>query len=68
MGTIHNTPDAVSERIPAELSDLCKLQFEALQKSSYVHMSHSDAEAYDRRRVRIGELYELLAKSKNDVA
>jgi hypothetical protein len=46
----------------AELRVLYRLQYEALQKSSYLRMSEKEAEVYDRRRVRIGELCENLAK------
>jgi hypothetical protein len=41
---------------------LYRLQYEALQKSSYLQMPQKEADVYDRRRVRIGELCDLLTK------
>ena len=49
-----------------ELAVLTRLQYEALQRSSYLRMSQSEAEEYDKRRLTIGELCELLAKYKSD--
>lgn len=54
------TVDA-SEEMSAELGVLYRLQYESLQKSSYLHMLEKEAEVYDRRRLRIGELCEALA-------
>jgi hypothetical protein len=51
-----------------ELSMLTRLQYEALQRSSYLRMSQSEADLYDERRVRIAELCELLAKFRNTVS
>jgi hypothetical protein len=48
------------------LSLLIRQQYQALQKSSYMKMSQSAAAAYDRRRKRIGELRELLAKIRDE--
>ena len=45
----------------AEHAALAKQQYEALQKSPYVKMTQAEADAYDKRRLRIGELCELLA-------
>lgn len=45
-----------------ELSTLSKQQSLALQGSSYGKMSKADAERYDRRRIRIGELCGLLSQ------
>jgi hypothetical protein len=47
-------------RLSAELSLLSGQQYEALQKASYPRMSDAERNAYDRRRVRIGELGSLL--------
>jgi hypothetical protein len=41
---------------------LAKQQYEALQKSSYVNMSQTEADEYNKRRIRIGELCEILSK------
>jgi hypothetical protein len=35
-----------------ELSRLTRLQYEALQKSSYINMPKQEADAYDERRCR----------------
>jgi len=52
------------EKIPwdpmAELSSLSKLQNQALQQESYLRMSEAQRAAYDRRRLRIGELWDRL--------
>jgi hypothetical protein len=45
-----------------ELSELSKLQYEALQKSSYLRMSSEEASVYDTRRVRISEICSALAE------
>lgn len=57
-----------AERLSAELSMLSKRQYEALQKASYSLMPRVEREAYDRRRVRIGELRELLTKFRPDIS
>ena len=49
-------------RLSAELSLLSGQQYEALQKAPYHRMSDWERDAYDRRRVRIGELCTLLGK------
>jgi hypothetical protein len=53
----------VSERdhLFAEHEVLTWLQYDALQKSPYMRMSVKDAEAYDRRRLRLREVDERLA-------
>jgi hypothetical protein len=48
--------------LSAEHASLARKQYEALQKSPYVRMSASEAEAYDERRLRIEELCKILAK------
>ncbi|HMH13925.1 MAG TPA: hypothetical protein VK578_12530 [Edaphobacter sp.] len=45
-----------------EHAALAKQQYEALQKSSYVNMSQTEADEYNKRRIRIGELCEILSK------
>jgi hypothetical protein len=47
-----------------ELSALCKLQSQALQASAYKMMNAQEAQEYDARRIRIGELCECLGKFK----
>jgi hypothetical protein len=49
-------------RLSAELSLLSGQQYEALQRASYHRMSDPERDAYDRRRVRIGELCSFLGK------
>ena len=48
------------ELLSNEHSALTREQYNALQKSSYLKMSQEDADAYDKRRVRIGEICHLL--------
>jgi hypothetical protein len=50
------------DHLLAEHAVLVWLQYEALQKSPYRRMPVKDAEAYDRRRLRLGEVEERLAK------
>ena len=45
-----------------EHAALAQQQYEALQKSSYVNMKQTEADDYDKRRIRIGELCKLLTK------
>jgi hypothetical protein len=56
------TPDE-AKRLLLELSTLSERQYESLQKPPYLLMSRAEREMYDRRRVRIEELRELLGKS-----
>jgi len=53
-----------AETLSAELATLYKQQYEALQKASYLNMSAKQVAEYDRRRLRIGKICELLAKFK----
>jgi hypothetical protein len=46
-------------RLSAELSLLSGQQYAALQRSPYHRMFDPERDAYDRRRVRIGELCSL---------
>jgi hypothetical protein len=48
-----------------EHAALAKQQYEALQKSSYVNMNQTEADEYNKRRIRIGELCEILAKFRS---
>jgi hypothetical protein len=48
--------------LSTELCTLSRLQFDALQRSAYPQMSQDEANAYDKRRSRIEELCDLLAK------
>ena len=49
------------ERLTAEHAALTKLQYEALQKSTYARMPKSEADAYDNRLFRIIEIHRQLA-------
>lgn len=55
-----------ANRLSAEHSMLCAGQYEALQKAPCLLMSRAEREAYDRRRVRIEEISELLRKFSLD--
>ena len=48
--------------LAAELAELSKQQSEALLASAYVRMSPQQSEEYDKRRLRIGELSDLVSK------
>jgi hypothetical protein len=50
--------------VAAELAELSKQQSEALISSAYSRMSAKQMEEYDKRRLRIGELSELVSKFK----
>jgi hypothetical protein len=50
--------------LAAELAELSKQQSEALLASAYVRMSPQQSEEYDKRRLRIGELSDLVSKYK----
>lgn len=58
-----SSPDRVKE-LGAELTRLSHAQSEALLKAAYLNMSPDEAAAYDRRRIRIGEICSLLAEYK----
>jgi hypothetical protein len=60
ISTIPSAAEIAS--LSAEHASLARQQHDALQKSSYVRMSASEAAAYDERRLRIGEICDLLAK------
>lgn len=62
MGSIIDNSTIESESMSAELSVLYMLQYEALQKSSYLRMSEKEAEVYDRRRMRISDLCDRLGQ------
>ena len=67
FGTNYNTLAKELDQISARLSVLHRLQYKALQKSSYIRMSKKEADEYDRRRMRIGQLCALLAKFRAEV-
>jgi hypothetical protein len=60
---VPNDPSEYKE-LADELSALSKLQSRALQASAYVMMNPHEAQEYDVRRIRIGELCERLGKFK----
>lgn len=62
MGSIIDNSTIESESMSAELSVLYMLQYEAVQKSSYLRMSEKEAEVYDRRRMRISDLCDRLGQ------
>ena len=51
-----------AKRLSLELSTLSERQIEAMLKAPYLLMPRAEREGYDRRRVRIEELRELLSK------
>jgi hypothetical protein len=51
-----------AEELSNKISRLSKQQYEALQRESYLRMSRHEADEYDKRRPRIREICELLAK------
>ena len=67
MGFVQDRQATENTWMSAELRVLYRLQYEALQKSSYLRMSEKEAEVYDRRRVRIGELCDKLTKLREAV-
>lgn len=62
MGPLAKLATEEADRLSEELSALAKKQYEALQKKSYVNMSEAEADGYDKRRLRIGEICDILAK------
>jgi hypothetical protein len=62
MGPSSKLTDEEANSLSLELGSLTRRQYEALQKSPYLRMSKKEAEDYDRRRLRIGEISDLLAK------
>jgi hypothetical protein len=54
----------LAAELAAELAALSKEQSEALLASAYVRMSPQQSEEYDKRRLRIGELSDLVSKYK----
>jgi hypothetical protein len=53
-----------AKELSKELSVLSRQQYEALQKASYLNMPQEDADEYNRRRLRIGEICEPLTEFK----
>jgi hypothetical protein len=54
----------LAAELAAELAELSKQQSEALLASAYIRMSPQQSEEYDKRRLRIGELSDLVSKYK----
>jgi hypothetical protein len=54
-----------AEQLSKEHSRLSREQYEALQYSSYLRMSRLEADAYDKRRLRIEEICCLLGKLRS---
>lgn len=54
-----------AEDLEQELALISHQQFMALQKCSYLQMSEQEAGEYDKRRIRIGEICDLLEKYKS---
>jgi hypothetical protein len=59
------TPDE-AQRLSLELSTLMQRQYESLQTAPYFLMPREEREAYDRRRVRIEQLNELMSNLSPD--
>ena len=55
-----------AKRLSLELSTLSERQYEALQRAPYLLMPRGEREMYDRRRVRIKQLRELLSTIGHD--
>jgi hypothetical protein len=56
-----NLSEAELEHLSGEHSSLAGKQNEALERSIYIRMTVTEAGEYDRRRLRIGELCQILA-------
>jgi hypothetical protein len=59
-----NLSEDEAKALAEELSELSKQQSEALQTAAYMRMSKDEAEKFDQRRARIGEICGLLGKFK----
>jgi hypothetical protein len=68
MRTRDNVSEVQAKTLAVGLSLLTKLQYEALQRSSYLRMSQSEAEAYDERRIRIGQICEILVEVRENAS
>jgi len=66
-GDLERLTDDETNALSMELGPLTRLQFEALLNSPYLRMSKSDADAWDRRRVRIGAISDCLAKVREQL-
>jgi hypothetical protein len=64
MSLADQTSFQQAKLIADELATLSKQQSLALQGSAYGKMSTEEAERYDQRRIRIGELCTLLNQFK----
>ena len=52
-----------AKELADELAALSKQQSAALQTAAYIRMSAEEAEHYDQRRIRIGEIWRLMGTS-----
>ena len=57
---MRNSPSLRLKFCPKNFSRLTRLQYEALQKSSYIHMPKQEADSYDERRCRIAGICGML--------
>jgi hypothetical protein len=62
MGVVQIASAGEIVRLSKESSMLVRLQTEALQRASYLHMSDSEKYAYDSRRLRIEKISHVLEK------
>ncbi|HEY1650124.1 MAG TPA: hypothetical protein VGF96_19225 [Terracidiphilus sp.] len=62
MATVKKPSKDEAKELSMEMAALSRQQYEALQKSSYIRMSKEEADAYNERRLRIGEICDLLAE------
>ena len=54
-----------AEDLEQELALLSHLQLMSLQRAPYLRMSDVEADNYDKRRIRIGEICALLEKYRS---
>jgi hypothetical protein len=59
---VSETKTSEMERLSAELTALSRQQYDALQKSSHAHMPKREADAYEKRLLRIIEIHQQLAR------
>jgi hypothetical protein len=64
MGSLQTASAGEVVRLSKEVSLLVRLQTEALQRASYLHMSDGEKYAYDNRRLRIEKVSQVLAKAR----
>jgi hypothetical protein len=56
---------SVLESTPLGNRTLTQLQFDAMVRSPYLHMTETEASSFEQRRLRISEIADLLAKMRN---